>query len=178
MKNSDNIARPARYGERGVGLIEAVIGILVIAIVSLVGMQLLRVQAEVMLLADRSAKAEAAAKGALDDLSSRSAAMLPAGGSFTVNADGSFAALGTCSDTYCDLVVRNQTPLTGAQQGEVFAAPWNGGVAPANTDLIYVRRWRVDDLDVARGRKRITIAIFPNGLLEPFVVRRTDVVSR
>lgn len=149
-----------RRGESGAALIEAIIGLYLITIIitgSLTHLWLVYRSHE---LGERQRKAEEWVEAGMNALESRSQAEVPAsGGTFSVNADGSITLTGACDDSTCDLVVEPSPALT-ARTSPAAGLPWSQRDAlPAGALRTFVRRWRVDNVDAARGLRRITVSV-------------------
>jgi hypothetical protein len=196
-----------RTGEAGLGLVESIIGLLVLTIVLLAGGQLFRVHVEHLALVERARRADSQANALMNALCALNLSQLPEGNPFVGKgpsdtlADGEKVLLDndTCQTAgNCDMVARvSQATGTGADH---LVIPWNGTV-PEGGWLVYYRAWRVTTLDSAKGLRRITLVILPvepespsdtggpvlglpgsitagPGAIEPLVLRHTDVVQR
>ena len=175
--------------ERGMSLVETIIGLLVLTIVLLAAAQLLRVQVQHLALTERARFADTQADSALNSLSSFNQSALPdvnpfAGKSPTqAISDGDQLSLdvNVCATTYsCDKQYR--VPQSSGTGYDYIRVPWN---TPFNGTLIHYRTWRVTTIDPAKSLRRITVAIIPADLdrsptdpVEPLALRNSDVVQR
>jgi type II secretory pathway pseudopilin PulG len=170
-----------REGERGSALIEALIGLMMITFVALAAGQLLRVQIDPMLMAERQRKAGKQAEALLNDLATRWSGALIDGGSFATdssgnpirNSDGTISL--NCSTSYCDQIIA--TPQTSGTEMILTRADWSNAETQG-TQQFYVRAWSVGTSDDSRGLRRITVAVFPSGDNMPLSVQTIKVVLR
>lgn len=183
--------RQRRKGERGLALIESLIGLLVLTIVLVAFGQLFRIHVEHLALAERARQADTQANALLNDLAARNRSELRDANPFSGKGPAGGFAPGeqvTLDDTVCqagncDLIARIQQ--VGSTSATDVTLAWNYGPAPANSTIIYRRAWRVTTIDAAKGLRRITVAILPpppeqdaTSAVEPLTLRQTDVVQR
>jgi Tfp pilus assembly protein PilV len=173
--------------EAGVGLVESLIGILVLTIAMLAAGQLFRVHIESLVLAERQRKAGAQAESILSDLAARTRSSLIDGGAFSTDSTGAPARNTNnvnnannsitlaCNTTYCDQVL-----ATPENQGKgltltrvVYGAP-----APEGSTLAYTRAWNIATLDSAKGLRRITVAVFSSDNNVPLAQLQTSAMQR
>lgn len=180
-----------RHTERGVSLVEAIIGLLVLTIVLLAGAQLFRVHVEHLSLVERARRADVQANAQINTLAAYNLSALPDGNPFAGKgpndsiADGEQISLdsNTClAQANCDQVAKS--PQSGGTGSNYFVLGWNQR-APAGSSVVYYRAWRVATLDGPKGLRRITLVILPaeakkaaTDAIEPLALRRTDVVQR
>jgi type II secretory pathway pseudopilin PulG len=183
--------RPRFRSQRGVSLVESLIGLLVFTIILLAGAQIFRGQVQHLVLTERARNADTQANAALSALASFNQSAIPdcnpyAGKSATATiADGEQLALDSnaCSTTYsCDKVVK--VPQPSGTAFDYVVVPWNQTL-PTGSTLTYYRAWRVTTLDAVRHLRRITVAVIPADLgtqpgdaVEPLALRISDVVQR
>ena len=177
--------------QRGVSLVEAIIGLLVLTIVLLAAAQLFRVHVEHLALVERSRRADEQAHSAMNTLAAFNFSALadsnPFQGKGTQDtfAEGEPVQLNTnvcIAQGNCDQVIR--VPHSSDTGSDFTTIPWNQ-TAPTNSSVIYYRAWRVTTLDPLKRLRRITLAILPvepnrdiNQPIEPLALRQTDVVQR
>lgn len=188
--------RADRHNEKGVSLVEALIGLVVLTIVLLSAAQLFRVHVENLTLADRIRRADVQANTTMNTLASFDFSALPDGNPFSGKgandsiADGEQIALnGTAcvAQANCDQIIR--WPQTSSTAFDYTTIGWNqprptgpAGMTPA---VVYYRAWRVTTIDAAKRLRRITLVILlaePNKTatdpIEPLALRQTNVVQR
>ena len=179
------------HNERGMSLIETVIGLLVLTIVLVTGAQILRVHVLHLALSERARFAGTQADSALNSLTSFNQSALPdvnpfAGKSATAPiSDGEQLSLDSnvCATTYsCDK--QYKVPQASGTGFDYIRLPWTQ-TPPTNATLIHYRTWRVTTLDATRHLRRITVAIIPADLgknpgdpVEPLALRTSDVAQR
>src|ERR1051326_4500632 len=177
--------------QRGVTLVETIIGLLVLTIVLLSGAQLFRVHVEHLALVERARRADEQAHLAMNTLASFSYSYLSDGNPFRGKGNQDNFAEGepvqldpnVCiAQTNCDRIVR--VPHTSDTGSDFLTISWNQ-TPPTNSSVVYYRAWRVTTLDPLRKLRRITLAILPvepnqdgNSPIEPLALRQTDVVQR
>lgn len=182
---------PDRKGERGVSLVEAVIGLLILTIVFLSGAQLLRVHVEHLALSERSRRADVQANATMNTLASYNMSALPDGNPFSGKgnddpiADGEQISLDSnicLAQANCDQIVK--FPQSTGTGSDYTTVNWNQR-PPTNSTVVYYRAWRVTTVDATKGLRRITLAILPaepdkanTDAIEPLALRRTDVAQR
>ena len=170
-----------RTVEAGIGLVEAMIGLLVFTILMLVAGQLMRVHVETLLMGERQRKAGKQAESGLNNLVSKKRSELADGGAFEVdqsgvpirNSDNTVSL--SCSTTYCDQIIA--VPQASGTGTDLVTLGW-GANPPDGGHTIYTRAWAVRTLDGAKGLRRATIAVFPGSNAEPLTVLRTEAVQR
>jgi len=183
--------RKRLHGESGVGLVESIIGLLVLTVVLVTSGQLLRVHVLHLELTERARFADTQANSALNSLTSFNQSALPdvnpfAGKSATATiADGEQLSLdvNVCATTYsCDK--QYKVPQASGTGVDYIRLPWTQ-TPPTNATLVHYRTWRVTTLDAAKGLRQITVVIIPADLglqpgdpVEPLSVKRTDVAQR
>ncbi|HJP92903.1 MAG TPA: prepilin-type N-terminal cleavage/methylation domain-containing protein [Pyrinomonadaceae bacterium] len=177
--------------QRGVTLVETIIGLLVLTIVLLSGAQLFRVHVEHLALVERARRADEQAHLTMNALAAFSYSSLPDSNPFSGKgsqdafAEGEAVQLdpNVCiAQANCDRIVR--VPYTSETGSDFLTISWNQTL-PTNASVIYYRAWRVTTLDPAKKLRRITLAILPvepnqegNNPIEPLALRQTDVVQR
>jgi Tfp pilus assembly protein PilV len=177
--------------QRGVGLIEAIIGLFVLTIILLSGAQLFRVHVEHLALVERARRADEQAHIAMNALAASSASFLPDGNPFQGKASQDNFAEGEAvqldrnlciAQANCDRIVR--VPHA-SDTGSDFLTIGLNQTPPTNASIVYYRAWRVTTLDPLKRLRRITLAILPvepnqdvNSPIEPLALRQTDVVQR
>ena len=177
--------------QRGVGLVEAIIGLFILTIILLSGAQLFRVHVEHLALVERARRADEQAHNTMNALAAQNYSLLPDGnpfkskGSQDTFAEGEPIQLdeGICiAQANCDRIVR--VPHT-ADTGSDFINIGLNQTPPTNSSVVYYRAWRVTTLDPDKRLRRITLAILPvepnrdiNSPIEPLALRQTDVVQR
>ena len=187
--NTLSIGNPV--DQRGVGLVEAIIGLFILTIILLSGAQLFRVHVEHLALVERARRADEQAHATMNTLAARNFSALPDGNPFQpASFKGAFAdGQPVQLDNYiclaqgnCDQVVR--VPHSSDTGSDFLTIGWNQ-TPPTNSTVVYYRAWRVTTLDPQKGLRRITLAILPvepnqnlNNPIEPLALRQTDVVQR
>lgn len=190
LPNTDT-APPDRHNERGVSLVEAIIGLLVLTIVLLAGAQLFRVHVEHLSLAERARRADVQANATMNTLAAYNLSALSDGNPFAGKgtndpiADGEQISLdtNTClAQANCDQIAKS--PQSGGTGSNYITLGWNQP-APTGSSIVYYRAWRVATLDGSKGLRRITLVVLPaeankaaTDPIEPLALRRTDVVQR
>jgi len=180
-----------RNNQRGMSLVETLIGLLVLTGVMVTAGQLLRVQVLHLALTERARLADTQANNILNQLAGYNQSALFDCNPFSnkspnqVINDGNPLSLNTsvCGSVYaCDLVVQVRQS-TGSGYDYVIVG-WNQPL-PSGGTLAYYRAWRVFTLDSTRHLRRITVAIIPADLgmnpsdpVEPLALRISDVVQR
>lgn len=180
-----------RKGECGVGLVEAIIGLLILTIVFLSAAQLLRVHVEHLALSERSRRADVQANATMNTLAAYNMSALPDGNPFSGRANNDTIAAGEqisldsnicLAQANCDQVVK--FPQSSGTGSDYTSVNWNQPI-PTNSTTVYYRAWRVTTIDAAKGLRRITLAILPaepnkanTDPIEPLALRQTDVVQR
>lgn len=181
---------PHRPNERGVGLVESLIGLLVLTIVLLTATQLLRIHVQHLALSDRVRRGDVQANAALNTLAAFNFSSLPDSNPFQGKNEtdpitpGEQVSLNNdicLAQANCDLVV--QIPQTSNTESQYIVVGWNQHL-PTNGTTVYYRAWRVTTLDANKGLRRITLAILPaeqnktpTDSVEPIALRQTDVVQ-
>ena len=168
-------------GQGGSVLVEAVVGLLIFTIAILSAAQVLRWNVEPLLQKERQEKAGKQAESVLGELAGRKIADLPSATAFGLTASGDPARNAdatvtlNCTTSVCDQIVAVPQAAGTALD---FVRVNLGAALPTGGRQIYVRAWSVVTLDAARKRRRITVAVFPNGSGEPLAVRKSEVVQR
>jgi len=177
--------------QRGVALVEAIIGLFILTIILLSGAQLFRVHVEHLALVERARRADEQAHITMNALAARSLSTLADGNPFLGKenqdpfAEGEPVQLDTnkcLAQANCDRIVR--VPHSTDTGSDFLTIGWNQ-TPPTNASVIYFRAWRVTTLDPLKRLRRITLVIFPvepnqdfNVPIEPLALRQTDVVQR
>lgn len=179
-KRTGGRRRAGQQSAAGFSLLETVIAIAVAFIGTTIALQFLMVRTGSVLLQERKQQAEEAAENGLNALAARSVQELPDGtGTFQIQADGTIQITAPCAPAACDLVTNPPPPFAernSLASGYLFTA---SGTAPSGSKLLFVRRWRVDTIDVARQQRRITVAVVPNSTAtQPLAVRSVEVTSK
>lgn len=183
--------RKSLHSQAGVGLVESIIGILVLTIVLLSAAQLFRIQVMHLTLTERARVADTQATRVMNQMVAFNQSALPdvnpfAGKSATATiADGEQVSLDTnvCQSTYsCDKLVR--MPQSSGTGYDYAGIGWNDPL-PTNSTLLYYRAWRVTTLDATRHLRQVTVAIIPADLgkqpsdpVEPLALRQSLAVQR
>jgi type II secretory pathway pseudopilin PulG len=175
--------RKAKTSERGFTLIELCVGIAVLFVVMMVGMQLLFVMFSMPETAERARRAQDAGDSAMESLTARLNSMgIPAvsgGGTFTVAADNRITITGTCSFSWCDKFVMdaggNQVQAGTSMAG---GTGWSVG-QPAGSTREFVRRWRISTVPTRPDLRELTVAVLDSDTsTEPLSVLTTRVPLR
>ena len=190
-KSKMTITITTQKSERGVGLVEAIIGLFILTIILLSGAQLFRVHVEHLALVERARRADEQAHTTMNRLAAYNVSALPDGNPFQGKgntdalAEGEPVQLDTnvcIAQANCDQIVR--VPHTSDTGSDFLTVGWNQ-TPPTNSSVVYYRAWRVTTLDPLKRLRRITLAILPvepnqdlNGPIEPLALRQTDVVQR
>ena len=177
--------------QRGVTLVETIIGLLILSIVLLSGALLFRVHVEHLALVERARRADEQAHLTMNTLAAYNYSSLadanPFQGKGTQDnfAEGEQVQLdqNICTaQANCDRIVR--VPHTSDTGSDLLTIGWNQ-TPPANSSVVYYRAWRVTTLDPLKRLRRITLVILPvdpnqdsNSPIEPLALRQTDVVQR
>ena len=177
--------------QRGVTLVETIIGLLILTIVLLSGAQLFRVHVEHLALVERARRADEQAHLTMNTLAAYSYSSLADANPFQGKGpqdnfeEGEQVQLdqNICTtQANCDRIVR--VPHTSDTGSDLLTIGWNQ-TPPANSLVVYYRAWRVTTLDPLKRLRRITLVILPvdpnqdsNSPIEPLALRQTDVVQR
>lgn len=170
-----------RKGQAGSILVEAAVGLVLFTIAAFSAAQLLRWNVDPLLQKQRQEKAGKQAESVLNELAGKKIADLPSAAAFGItatgdpsrNADNSVTV--NCTAAVCDQIVA--VPQAAGTALDFVRTNW-GAALPSGGRQIYVRAWTVTTLDATRKRRRITVAVFPNGSAEPLAVRKSEVVQR
>jgi Tfp pilus assembly protein PilV len=177
-------------GQRGVTLVETIIGLFILTIVPLSCAQLFRVHVEHLALVERARRADELAYATMNALAAFNASALPDGNPFVPASQDTFAEgepvqldSNICmAQANCDRIVR--VPHSADSGSDFITIGWNQ-TPPSNSSVVYYRAWRVTTLDSLKRLRRITLAILPaqpnqdfNTPIEPLALRQTDVVQR
>jgi Tfp pilus assembly protein PilV len=177
-------------GEKGVSLVEAIIGLLVLTIVLLSGAQLFRVHVEHLALVDRARRADVQANATMNTLAAYDLSALADGNPFSGKGNTDPIASGEritlssnicLAQANCDQIVK--LPQSTGTGSDYTTIGWNQPL-PTNSTVVYYRAWRVTTIDASKGLRRITLAILPaepntpTAAIEPLALRQTDVVQR
>ena len=177
--------------QRGVGLVEAIIGLFILTIILLSGAQLFRVHVEHLALVERARRADEQAHITMNKLAAMNASSLvdcnpfQGKGNLDAFAEGEPIQLDNnicIAQANCDRIVR--VPHTSDTGSDFLTIGWNQ-TPPTNSSIVYRRAWRVTTLDPLKRLRRITLVILPfepnqdtNSPIEPLALRQTDVVQR
>jgi len=177
--------------QRGMSILETIVGLLVLTIVMVTAGELFRVQVLHLALAERARLADTQANNALNQFAAYNQSALPdcnpylGMGPSNQISDGTQLQLDSnvCATAYaCDEVIK--VPQSTGTGYDYVVIAWNQTL-PAGGTLAYYRAWRVSTLDTVRHLRRITIAILPADLgknpgdpVEPLALRTSDVVQR
>lgn len=181
----------AKANQRGVGLVEAIIGLFILTIILLSGAQLFRVHVEHLALVERARRADEQAHITMNKLAASNASAVSDGNPFQGKSDKDNFAEGepvqldvnVCiAQANCDRIVR--VPHTSDTGSDLLTIGWNQP-QPTNSSIVYIRAWRVTTLDPLKRLRRITLVVLPfepnqdtNSPIEPLALRQTDVVQR
>jgi len=182
---------PTCHNQRGVGLLEAIIGLFVLTIILLSAAQLFRVHVEHLALVERARRADEQAHITMNKLAAANASANLDGNPFAGKSDKDNFADGepvqldinVCiAQANCDQIVR--VPHASGTGFDYVTIGWNQ-TPPTNSSVVYYRAWRITTLDPLKRLRRITLAILPaepnqdlNDPIEPLALRQTDVVQR
>ena len=177
--------------QRGVALLEAIIGLVILTMIFLSTAQLFRVHVEHLALVERARRADEQAHITMNALAACDFSRLPDSNSFVglgnddPIAEGQAVQLDASkcvAQTNCDRIVR--VPHSTDTGSDFLTIGWNQ-TPPTNATVIYLRAWRVTTLDPLKRLRRITLVILPvepnqdlNSPIEPLALRQTDVVQR
>jgi Tfp pilus assembly protein PilV len=177
-------------GQRGVTLVETIIGLFILTIVLLSCAQLFRVHVEHLALVERARRADEHAYATMNALAAYNFSALPDGNPFVPASQDTFAEgesvqldSNICmAQANCDRIVR--VPHSVGTGSDLITIGWNQ-TPPSNSSVVYYRAWKVTTLDSVKRLRRITLAILPvqpnqdsNTPIEPLALRQTDVVQR
>jgi Tfp pilus assembly protein PilV len=178
-------------GQRGVTLVETIIGLFILTIVLLSCAQLFRVHVEHLALVERARRADEHAYATMNALAAFNASGLADGNPFKNKSEKDTFAEGEpvqldsnicMAQANCDRIVR--VPHSADTGSDLITIGWNQ-TPPSNSSVVYYRAWRVTTLDSVKRLRRITLAILPaqpsqdtNTPIEPLALRQTDVVQR
>jgi Tfp pilus assembly protein PilV len=178
-------------GQRGVTLVETIIGLFILTMVLLSCAQLFRVHVEHLALVERARRADEHAYATMNALAAFNFSILTEGNPFQgKGTEDTFAEgepvqlnVNACiAQANCDRIVR--VPHTSDTGSDLITIGWNQ-TPPSNSSVVYYRAWRVTTLDSLKRLRRITLAILPaepsqdiNTPIEPLALRQTDVVQR
>lgn len=177
--------------QRGVGLVEAIIGLFILTIILLSGAQLFRVHVEHLALVERARRADEQANTMMNALAALPYSALTDGNPFRGKGNQDAFAEGEpvqldqtlcIAQANCDRIV--SIPHTTDTGSDFLIISWNQ-TPPTDSSVVYYRAWRVTTLDPLKKLRRITLAILPfepnkdaNSPIEPLALRQTDVVQR
>jgi Tfp pilus assembly protein PilV len=177
--------------QRGVALVEAIIGLFILTIILVSGAQLFRVHVEHLALVERARRADEQAHITMNKLAALNASFLADGNPFQGKGNQDAFAEGEpvrldnnicIAQANCDRIVR--VPHTSDTGSDFLTIGWNQ-TPPTNSSVVYYRAWRVTTIDSPKRLRRITLAILPvepnqdfNIPIEPLALRQTDVVQR
>jgi hypothetical protein len=176
-------------GQRGVTLVETIIGLFILTIVLLSCAQLFRVHVEHLALVERARRADEHAYATMNALAAYNFSALPDGNPFVPSEIDTFAEgepvqldSNICMvQATCDRIVR--VPHSVDTGSDLITIGWNQ-TPPSNSSVVYYRAWKVTTLDSVKRLRRITLAILPaqpsqdtNTPIEPLALRQTDVVQ-
>lgn len=158
--------------EKGFSLVEVLIAIFVAVFIGIAAVALLNARAVGINEKAETKEAETRAEEALSALSAV-APDLSSGGSFEVLSENKIR-LSNCSAANCDYVLYpdvSDTQRTSLAKGYPY-----GSTIPTSSQMAFLRRWRVDDVDNSYGLKKITIAILKSETeTSPLVIEETVV---
>ena len=179
------------HSQRGMSLVESLIGLLVLTIVLVSAAQLFRVQVMHLSLTERARQADTQANAVMNSLAAFNQSALPDTNPFSnkspteVIDDGNQLSLSTavCEAAYaCDKIV--QTRQASGTGFDYVTLPLTQNL-PTGSSLTYYRAWRVVTIDAAKHVRQITVAILPADLgnqpgdaVEPLALRQSTVVQR
>lgn len=157
---------------QGFSLVEVLIAIFVAVFIGVAAVSLLNARAVGITEKADTKEAETRAEEALSALSAV-APDLAVGGAFEVVSENTIR-LNTCSDTTCDLIVFPD--LTDSQRTSLAKGYPYGSTIPTTSQMTFIRRWRVEDVDSNYGLKKITVAILKSATdTSPIVIEETVV---
>lgn len=190
-KTTATLTIRSQHSQRGVTLVETIVGLFVLTIVLLAGAQLFRVHVEHLALVERARRADEQAHITMNALAAYNFSALPDSNSFVGKsnedpfAEGEAVQLDTSkclAQSNCDRIVR--VPHSTDTASDFLTIGWNQ-TPPTNASVVYLRAWRVTTLDPLKRLRRITLVILPvepnqdfNIPIEPLALRQTDVVQR
>lgn len=179
------------HDQRGMSLVESLVGLMVLTIVLVSGAQLFRVQVMHLSLTERARQADTQANALMNSLAAYNQSALWDTNAFsnksptqTIN-DGDQLSLNTntCSTAYaCDKIA--MVPQASGTGNDYVVVPWSQNI-PTGSTLTYYRGWRVATIDAAKHVRQLTVAILPADLgnqpgtaIEPLAMRQSTVVQR
>ena len=189
-KTTVTLTTRTQDNQRGVALVEAVIGLFILTIILVSGAQLFRVHVEHLALVERARRADELAHTTMNALAASTFSALPDGNPFEQGIEETFTEgeqvrlnVAVCmAQANCDRIVR--VPHTSDTGSDFLTIGWNQ-TPPTNSSVVYYRAWRVTTIDPPKRLRRITLAILPvepnqdfNIPIEPLALRQTDVVQR
>ncbi len=190
-KRKVTLTTRTQNNQRGVALVEAIIGLFILTIILVSGAQLFRVHVEHLALVERARRADEQAHITMNALAAYNLSALADSnpflgkGSQDTFAEGEAVQLNVnvcIAQANCDRIAR--VPHTSDTGSDFVTLSWNQ-TPPTNASVIYFRAWRVATLDPLKRLRRITLVILPvepnqdfNIPIEPLALRQTDVVQR
>ena len=144
-------------GSGGFSLLEVVIAVFVGSIIGIAALSLLNARAVSVLENQDVQEAETRAEEALSSLTAV-ASDLPVGGSFIVlDEDNKIKLDSDCTDQTCDYVLL-PSPPENQRTSPAKGFPFSSSV-PEGSQVLFLRRWRVDETDGEYGLRKITVAV-------------------
>ena len=155
-----------KASQKGLGLIEAMVGVILITIIITIGVRLLSIEAELLLLNRQQRLAEEQIGAAVASIVAAHPVDNAAG--LRRNGDGTITLL-ALQTGYYDYLVRpdegnSLTLPAGCSAWPCVVAP---STMPTGTHVVLVRAWNVLTADSARNLRRILLAAFPPQVLDP-----------
>jgi prepilin-type N-terminal cleavage/methylation domain-containing protein len=165
-----------KRSERGFSLIEVLFAVVVFTLVAyaLTAMLFSRTLVTERLMASKAAVDSA--DNALNALTSQPYASLSVGGSFTVIDEGSIG-LQSCTEQTCDFIIE---PVTAPEESPARGVKWQSGYTPPDgARIVYLRRFRIEDVDAELGLRRLTVAVLTDENADkPLIMQSTIVGDR
>lgn len=159
--------------QSGFSLIEVVIAIFVATLIGIAAVSLLKVRAGGIEDTETVQRAENSTEEALSALTA-TAADLAVGGSFSVDRSGK-VDLGNCTAQTCDLVLSTDA-IEDQRTSPAKGVPYGQAGIRGKEPPLFVRRWRVDDIDGNYQLRKITVAVFKDEKsIDPIVIEESTV---
>ena len=158
--------------EKGFSLVEVLIAVFVATLIGIGAVALLNARAVGINDKAETKEGETRAEEALSALTAV-APDLNAGGSFQVVSESAIS-LSACTLETCDYVV--YPDATESQRTSLAKGFPYGSTIPSTSQMTFIRRWRVDEVDSNYGLRKITVAILKSETdTNPIVLEETVV---
>ena len=156
IKNNRKTVKAKQNISAGFSLLEVVVAIFIATLIGLAALSLLNARAVGVLDNQDVQEAETRAEEALSTLTAI-APDLQIGGSFEVIGDNRVKVTGDCDDQSCDYVLFPAAP-ENLQTSPAKGFPYSTKI-PEGSQIMFLRRWRVDETDSEYGLRKITLAV-------------------